>query len=220
MHYWWHEMARNYHEPEPFRYSLGAFVQAARNVTWVLQKEKRVFEDFSWYEEWAARAKQDSLLRWLTQTRNSLVKQQALETYSWLELVCVGKPPNPHGRDEDEDEDPFRIRVSPFMCTHYYIFSAPPENHSHEFIRFWGISDLGQRELLEASADIYDRLDDLVRIAHEKAGAEMQSHRQPKSKRPLPCMENILDREHRIARTALRDGREVWEGEPPGLHKH
>jgi len=56
MHYWWHEMARNYHEPEPFRYSLEAFVQAARNVTWVLQKEKRVFEDFSWYEEWAARA--------------------------------------------------------------------------------------------------------------------------------------------------------------------
>ena len=218
MHYWWHEMARNYHEPEPFRYSLGAFVQATRNVTWVLQKEKRVFEDFSWYEEWAARAKQDSLLRWLTQTRNSLVKQQALETYSWLELVCVGKPPNPHGRDEDEDEDPFRIRVSPFMCTHYYIFSAPPENHSHEFIRFWGINDLGQRELLEACADIYDQLDDLLQIAHEKVGAKMQSSRRPRAKRPLPCMENIL--EHRIARTALRDGREVWEGEPPGLHKH
>jgi len=28
-------------------------------------------------------------------------------------------------------------------------------------------------------------------------------------------MENIL--EHRIARTALRDGREVLEGEPPGF---
>jgi hypothetical protein len=154
----------------------------------------------------------------LVDANDSLVKQQALETYSWLELVCVGKPPNPHGRDEDEDEDPFRIRVSPFMCTHYYIFSAPPENHSHEFIRFWGINDLGQRELLEACADIYDRLDDLVRIAHEKVCAKMQSSRRPRSKRPLPCMENIL--EHRIARTALRDGREVWEGEPPGLHKH
>lgn len=22
------------------------------------------------------------------------------------ELVCVGKPANPHGRDEDEEEDP------------------------------------------------------------------------------------------------------------------
>src|SRR5262249_39275572 len=43
----------------------------------------------------------------------------------------------------------------------------------------------------------------------------MQSSRRPKAKRPLPCMENIL--EHRIARTALRDGREVLEGEPPGF---
>jgi hypothetical protein len=47
-HYWWHEMARTYHEPEPFRYSIGAFVQAARSVTFMLQKEKRIFEDFSW----------------------------------------------------------------------------------------------------------------------------------------------------------------------------
>lgn len=41
IHHWWHEMARWYHEPEPFRYRLGAFIQAARNVTFMLQTEKK-----------------------------------------------------------------------------------------------------------------------------------------------------------------------------------
>jgi hypothetical protein len=35
-HHWWHEMARWYHEPQEFRYALGAFIQAARNVTFML----------------------------------------------------------------------------------------------------------------------------------------------------------------------------------------
>ena len=42
VHHWWHEMARYYHEPEPFRYAFGAFVQAARNVTFVLQKREEL----------------------------------------------------------------------------------------------------------------------------------------------------------------------------------
>ncbi len=147
LHYWWHEIARNYHEPTPFRYSLGAFLQAARNVTWILQKEKHAFKDFGWYEEWVEKAKQDSLLRWLKETRNTLVKQQALQTESSLEVVCVGKPRSSHDSDDDEEE-PFRMRVSPFRCTHYYIFTAPSEDHGHEFIRFWGIDDLKGRELL------------------------------------------------------------------------
>ena len=33
-HHWWHEMANYYHEPEPFRYSFGAWIQAARSVTY------------------------------------------------------------------------------------------------------------------------------------------------------------------------------------------
>jgi hypothetical protein len=41
MHYWWHEMARNYHEPDPFRYCLGAFIQVARNVTGCSRRKRR-----------------------------------------------------------------------------------------------------------------------------------------------------------------------------------
>ncbi|MGA8490134.1 MAG: ATP-binding protein, partial [Terriglobales bacterium] len=44
-------------------YCLGAFLQAARNVSWVLQKEKGVFTDFSWYDEWREKAKNDPVLK-------------------------------------------------------------------------------------------------------------------------------------------------------------
>ena len=50
-------MAYYYHEPEPFRYRLGAFVVAARSVTYMLKKESSKFEDFGWYDEWVLRAK-------------------------------------------------------------------------------------------------------------------------------------------------------------------
>lgn len=73
-------------------------------------------------------------------------------------------------------------------------------------------------ELLAACAGIYDRLDDLVSDAHHRLGAEMPSYRVGQSERALPCMENTL--QHRVIRTTVRDGKELWENEPPGLHVH
>src|SRR5438093_642613 len=65
IHHWWHEMARAYHEPDPFRWALGALIQAARGVTFMLQNEQAAFKDFKWYEEWTAKAKGDPLLVWI-----------------------------------------------------------------------------------------------------------------------------------------------------------
>jgi len=205
-------MARYYHEPEPFRYDLGAFIQAARNVTFMLQKEQAAFKDFKWYQEWAERAKKDSVLRWLGDARTDLVHRQALEPHSWLEVRCVGNP----RQTEDSDNDHFGGKVSPFECTHYYMNRGPSTDHGHEFTRFWGIEALPGRELLEVCADVYDRLDELVRDAHQRLGAGMVSHQREGSNRTLPCMEDIT--KHRVAHTVVRDGREVWEGEPPRLH--
>ena len=69
-HYWWHEMVRTYHEPTQFRWTLGAFLQAARSVTFMLQSEKGVFPDFSWYSEWVDLvAKTTPVLKWLNDAR-------------------------------------------------------------------------------------------------------------------------------------------------------
>ncbi len=74
------------------------------------------------------------------------------------------------------------------------------------------------RELLEACADVYDRLDEIVAEAHQRLGATTNSYRREGSPRALPCMEEVS--KYRIVRSTMRDGREVWEDEPPGLHDH
>jgi hypothetical protein len=212
VHYWWHEMARNYHEPDQFRYSLGAFVQAARSVTWMLQKEKHVFADFGWYQSWVEESNKHPALVWLQSTRTNVVHRQALIPGSTLELRCIGDPRHPHG----SDDEPHRIFVSPFACTHQYIHAGPFTDHAHEFERRWSMEGLEDRELLEVCADCFDRLDDLVHFAHQQLGAPMASSRREGSLRSLPCMEDTAP--HRVARTIMRDGQEIWVNEPPGLH--
>lgn len=220
VHHWWHEMAHYYHEPEPFRYRIGAFVQAARSVTYMLQKEKGAFDDFDWYMAWVEKAKHDAVLSWINDARTNFVHRQALEPNSWMELRCIG---NPRQRPEEEDEEdeyghPLRFKVNPFVCTHEHIGRPWPTDHCHEYERHWEIEGLPGRELLDACADVYDRLDGLVSEAHKRLKAETLSFRRDGSPRALPCMEEIA--KHRIVRSVMKDGREVWGDEPAGLHSH
>jgi hypothetical protein len=166
IHYWWHQMARNYPEPDPFRYTLGAFIQAGRSVTFMLQKEQAVFENFDWYQSWVEEAKKSPTLSWLHGARTDVVHRQALQPHSWLEVQCVG---NPRKFGDDEDDGPIGTR-DPFMCTHYHIANGPATDHTHEYTRLWGIEGLKDRELLEACADIYGQLSELVREAHRRLG--------------------------------------------------
>jgi len=204
-------MAHWYHEPEPFRYSLGAFIQAARSVTFMLQTEKAAFAEFNWYDEWVSRAKGDPALQWLNSARRDFVHRQALEPNSWLRMRCIGNPNLPGRRDKH----PFEMMASPFQCTHYYMY-GPSTDHRHEFTRHWSMEDLNGRELLEVCADIYDQLDDVVREAHDHLGAHMVSHAQAGSIRRLPCMEDL--KRYRVVRTSIRRGKEVWLNEPKKSH--
>jgi hypothetical protein len=180
----------------------------------MLQAEKAVFADFRWYDEWAAAARRDPVLKWLNDTRVDLVHRRALAPHSWLEMRCLGNPSDPAG----EDDDPVRIQVSPFRCTHFYIQQGPHTDHAHEYTRHWSMDGLAGREILEVSADIYDRLDRVVRSAHERLGASMASHQKTGFARALPCMEDLG--RFRVVRTTVRDGKELWVDEPPGLHTH
>ena len=222
VHHWWHEMAHYYHEPEPFRYRLGAFVQAARSVTFMLQNEKGAFDNFDWYRAWAEQAKQDTFLSWVNSARTDFVHRQALEPNSWMELRCIVNPRHEARVSEEDDEDaynhPLRFKVNPFVCTHNHIGRSWPTDHCHEYERHWEVDGLPRNELLAACADVYDRLDDLVSDAHRRLKIETTSFRIAGSPRALPCMLDTA--KHRIIKSVMRDGHEVWEDEPTGLHTH
>lgn len=213
VHYWWHEMADSYHEPEPFRYSLGAFAQAARSVTLMLQTEKAIFDNFDFYEkDWVAKASADPIMQWLKNTRNTGFHRSALAPSSWLQMECFR---NPRKLPWDEEENPIGTE-DPFHCTHFYMNMGPTTDHGHNFTRQWSMEGLDGRELLQTCAYIYDRLDEIVAEAHKRAGATVVSYAQPGSPRRLPCMGN-LD-QYRIVKTRVRRGKEVWVNKPRRAH--
>lgn len=211
-HYWWHGMARNYHEPKQLRWNLGAFIQAARNLTWILQAEKHLFDDFSWYEQWRSQAEEDKFLAWLNATRVHLTKRGPLSTTSWATFACV------LSRDDarysaEEEEGPLEIVVNPFVCTHALLRAGPREDHPHEIERHWEIEGLPDHEALEACALIFDELDDLVRIAHAHLGASMHLMHGEKPAEPagghrFGCMD--CTRAARIVRTRMTNDGEEW----------
>jgi hypothetical protein len=223
-HYWWHEMARNYHEPNEFRWSLGAFLQAARSVTFMLQAERESFKDFGWYEEWRSEAQREPLLRWVNDTRVQIVHRSALAANSWARFTCLFKKGDPRARRrdwDDEYESPINITLNPLLCTHYYIKTAIAEDHPHEYLRHWELDSLPNRELLEACADVIDLLHGLSSEAHARAGAEtLLKHRKDAAIETdghvYPCMNDTF--KHRAVRTRLKNGKEMWKNEPAGLH--
>ncbi len=215
VHHWWHEMAEWYHEPDPFRYRLGAFAQAARSTTLMLQTEKAVFENFDFYEkDWLAKATADPIMKWLDKTRTSGFHKSALAPSSWLQMECF-RNPRKSPWDEEDELGPIGTE-DPFQCTHFYMNRGPATDHGHNFTRQWSMEGLDGREILEVCAYIYDRLDEVVTEAHVLLGASVVSYARPGSPRRLPCMENID--KYRIVKTRIRRGKEVWVNKPRRPH--
>lgn len=217
-HYWWHEMARNYHEPDPFRYSLGAFIQAARSVTFMLQSEKAAFADFEWYDMWRQEAKASPELSWITEARTDVVHRSALLPGSWIDFRCIRDPGDPlYGNGEANE---MQFHANPFICTHVIfgasdrVISSEDENHDHELERHWEIDRFPEIELLDLSATVYAQVSRVHNLAHSKVGGDLAKTGYEGD--TPPCMHDTT--EWRIARFERRKGKIVWKNEPKGLH--
>lgn len=72
-----------YFDPERFRRTLNAAIEALRNVTFVLQKCGSKVEKFDeWYKFQQSELRADKILKWLVDSRNKVVKEGDLETHS------------------------------------------------------------------------------------------------------------------------------------------
>jgi hypothetical protein len=82
-HYFLDVMLAHYHDPQVFRWNLNGFLQALRNVTFVMQKELRHHPGFE--EWWAIQSKimeRDGILRRFKNGRNIIVKERSLRLKS------------------------------------------------------------------------------------------------------------------------------------------
>jgi hypothetical protein len=204
VHQLWHQTAAAYHDPVRFRINLNAAIQALRNVTFVLQKEKHLIPNFDkWYEGWRQRLRNDRALNWLHQARNVIVKEGDLETDSiaivtlinWLDFpVAKLKVP------------PFASAVQIAKIIERKNILKLPEKIREEAVlvveRKWVASELPDEELLDVLARVYGFFSEMISEAHQLCGSDMLTFDREKGtvvsvtthmSGRLPCMIVTMD---------------------------
>jgi hypothetical protein len=175
IHDLWHEALWAYADPDQFTTKLNACIQAARSVTFVLQKEHGKSDGFdTWYREWQGRMRNDSLMRWLVDARNTVEKEGDLDTQSQAVVsLAVGAYAEPLKK----------IEVPPLMSPSDVASVLNVENLDAEtrqdavlvVERRWAVNELPDSELLDVLGHCYGVLSQIVREGHERVGVRMQT---------------------------------------------
>lgn len=170
---------RSYHSPAEFRFNLNAFIQALRNITFMLQSEENKTEGFAeWYAAKQEEMRGNELLKKFVGARNLIVKQGMLEARSTAH-VGIFKGRNFHVGVGGN--------ISPFMDTRsifekareFYIGYMIDEEHSAigEQIgveREWVVDEIGPGEVVTLCYRALDYMSNLVSEAHGLYGVKLE----------------------------------------------
>lgn len=178
-HWHIHQMEANYHEPEPFRYSLNSFIRALKEVPQILKMELQNHPLYAAELKPAIDAtRSNELLKKLGNQRDFIVHQ------GMLDLASKGQIGTTEGRG-------FKIgigfNVAPFessneayerykeMCRSSPVFRGAfgPDCDSQPFLRReWKADDLGDTELLELSLLAWRALGEAISSMVQLLGGE------------------------------------------------
>lgn len=171
-HDFWHAAQQHYDEPDRFRTNLNALIQALRNVTFVLQKQKHDISDFdTWYSRWQERFKADPLMKWIVTARNIIVKVGDLQLHSTATMRLVASFLDPETRTVTEEMPPestpadYAERLGGMQLAPQFLREG---NICIE--RRWVADDLPDHELLEVCAHAYGELSQLLDDLHDRIG--------------------------------------------------
>lgn len=162
----WRQLERTYFEPYEFRINLNSFIQEARNVTFILQKNKNAIPEFeNWYSSWQQRMRDDPLMRWAVESRNRVTKQGDLEAESYSVVTFTA---------DWTDERTERFQGPPSLPSVTLIQQAlskiPKEEIAEDALfcaeRQWIDAALPGTELLSATSHVLIVLSDLLSDAH------------------------------------------------------
>lgn len=171
LHRFWHQAERAYFHPDEFRVAIQAAIQTARQVSFVLQKNKGLIPDFDeWYVGRQEKLAAIPLMRWMVEARNRIEKQGDLEAHSFVSAEIVAS----HLDEGPKIQVPAKLADAPLA-----LVRAIPNSLVGEHIRKDGVLRIRRRwientlpdvELLDAVATAYGHLAQLVRSAHQQMG--------------------------------------------------
>ena len=177
--YFFGMLLNHYHDPYEFQFNLNAFIQAIRNITFMMQAEVNKPEGFfSWYDRKRELMKADPKLLKFVEARNVLVKRSSLELESkfrsgvfrgrQLKLVIeYDLPPFTDSREALERAN--EVTFDLFLDAEH---SAIGEQAGVE--RTWIAAELGSDEVAELCLHALNVMGALVAELHRLYGKEDQ----------------------------------------------
>ncbi|MEN9582491.1 MAG: hypothetical protein RL641_445 [Candidatus Parcubacteria bacterium] len=155
----WHTALNGYHRIEDFRAGINTAIQALRNLTFALQKQKDSLPDFdTWYGSWQEKMRDNPLLKELHEARSIIVKQEDLKLYSvgtartkgWVDFQKMTFTFDPTSDSYDVAKGFYDTYV-----IHLPIAEEVKQRLIFEFERKWIYNKLPNDELLDAIAQAY-----------------------------------------------------------------
>jgi hypothetical protein len=170
-HTLWHQALEQYHDAERFRANLNAAIEALRNTTFALQKEKAAFSDFDqWYRPWQKKLQDDVTSKWLNGARVTVVHQGDLDSYSFAEVRLITWQEQVLSTVAVPIQTPSRLILQNPALLDLLDPSRKGSWQSEDAAllieRRWSTKELQGREILSALAHVYGLLADLVLDAH------------------------------------------------------
>jgi hypothetical protein len=161
--------ARTYFEPNLFRRNVNHFLQTARTVTFIVQKNKSQINNYeelypSLAEEWSS----DGIMKWAKDSRNQIEKQGDLELHSTLKATLIYSYLAEDDLEiEVGDEELLNAHLSALTKLAKSRFpKALWSNAAVRIERMWISDKLPEKELLSALQYTYSQLYRLcIRIA-------------------------------------------------------
>jgi hypothetical protein len=169
----WHEVLDAYADVDEFVLRLNSCIQAARSVTFLLQRELRKHDWFEhWYTQWQHLMRGDPRMRWLVTARNKIEKEGDLDTAS-VALVSVA------ATDSEQYVERFKINPTKTAAEIAEMITLPtlPGRIRRQAVmiveRRWTVPELPNDELLDVLGYCYGKLVSLLTNAHERCGVTM-----------------------------------------------
>jgi hypothetical protein len=171
LHRFWHQAERAYFDPDEFRVAIQAAIQTARQVSFVLQKNKELIPDFDrWYGGRQERLAAIPLMKWMVEARNRIEKQGDLEAHSFVSAEIVAS----HLDEGPKIQVPAKLSDAPLALVRGIPDSMVGDHIKKDGVlrirRRWIENTLPEVELLDAVATAYGHLAQLVLSAHEQMG--------------------------------------------------
>ncbi|NVK55882.1 MAG: hypothetical protein HWE26_09715 [Alteromonadaceae bacterium] len=188
----WHKAVDSYFEPNDFRIAINSCIQELRNITFVLQANKREIPGFdSWYGPWQERMRGNPSLRWLVDARNYIVKRGDLELLSKLRIEVIGSYLAGEVKIFEEDYNPNLTNAEVYAKT--VSLGLPVEVFENSYVKLqrrWIDKNYPNHELGELLSECWSAVAGLLYDAPNSDASKDRGSSTPKLP---PCMHEQLE---------------------------